>query len=53
MVLENKTNNSDANISCVYNFFEPFTNPQYSFWEDIILVNGTNSNLQGFQLNLY
>ena len=53
MVLENKNNNSDPNISCIYTFFEPFTNQEYSFCEDNILVNGTNSNLQGFQFMIF
>jgi len=53
MVFENKNNNSDPNISCIYTFFEPFTNQQYSFCEDNILVNGTNSNMQGFQFMIF
>ena len=53
LLLENKNNNSDPNISCIYTFFEPFTNNQYSFIEDNILVNGTNSNLQGFQFMIF
>ena len=55
MTLEskNKNNNSEPNISCKYTFFEPFTNKQYNFIEDNILVNGTNSNYQGFQFMIF
>lgn len=49
----NKNINSKPNISCIYTFFEPFTNKKYSFIEDNILINGTNSNLQGFQFMIF
>ena len=50
---ENKYNdNGIKNITCIYNFYEPITNKLFSFREENILNNGTNSNSNGFDFLL-
>ena len=49
----NYYNNDNYNIIAYYTFFEPIKNTCLKFKEENILVNKTNSNLQGFQLMLY
>jgi len=47
--------NSDStyNISCLYTFYEPINNSTYTYKDENILINGTNSLNQGFQYMLY
>ena len=52
---EDVKNNSDPtyNISCLYTFYDPINNLPHKFKDENILINGTNSLNQGFQLMLY
>ena len=52
---EDYDNNSDStyNISCIYTFYDPINNLAHTYRDENILINGTNSLNQGFQLMLY
>jgi len=52
---EDYNNNSDStyNISCLYTFYDPINNSIHKYEDKNILINGTNSLNQGFQLLLY
>ena len=52
---EDYNNNSDStyNISCLYTFYDPINNSNYTYEDENILINGTNSLNQGFQHMLY
>ena len=53
---EQINNNDDPsiyNISCLYTYYEPFENNIKLYREENILINKTNSNLQGFQFMIY
>ena len=52
---EEYNNNSDStyNISCIYTFYDPINNSAYTYKDENILINGTNSLNQGFQHMLY
>ena len=52
---ENKTNIDDNidKITCKYIFYEPKFNNPITFLEDNILINGTNSNIQGFEFMIF
>ena len=42
-----KNENGLYNITCIYTFYEPISNSEIRFKEDNILINGTNSSLNG------
>ena len=46
---ENNNIKGIKDITCIYTFFEPITNKPYRFRENNILINGTNSEMTGFQ----
>ena len=52
---ENETNIDDNidKITCKYIFYEPKFNNPITFLEDNILINGTNSNIQGFEFMIF
>ena len=52
---ENNNNNSDStyNISCFYTFYDPIDNKTYKFKDINILINGTNSLTNGFEIMLF
>ena len=53
---EDYNNNIDStyNISCIYTFYDPINNNStYTFKDENILINDTNSLNQGFQFMLY
>ena len=49
---EEINDNEIKNITCIYTFFEPITNKPFCFREKNILINGTNSELTGFDFLL-
>ena len=53
IILNNNSKNNIKNITAYYTFFEPVKNRCLEFKEENVLINKTNSNLQGFQLMLY
>ena len=44
----NNTNSNIDNITCIYEFYEPINNTVKTYKEENILIDGINSNLQGF-----
>ena len=50
---ENINNNNIYNITADYIFFEPLSHKQLKYKDENILINKTDSNLQGFQFMLY
>jgi len=52
---ENYNNNSDStnNITCFYTFYDPIDNKTYKFKDINILINGTNSLINGFEIMLF
>ena len=52
---EDYDNNSDStyNISCIYTFYDPINNSPYTYKDENILINRTNSLNQGFQYMVY
>ena len=55
LIKEKNNNNIDNiyNITAYFTFFEPFKHKSLRFKEENVLINKTNSNLQGFQFMLY
>jgi len=51
-LINNNTDSSIYNMTSKYTFFEPIDNYPKLYIEDNILINGTNSNSQGFQFML-
>lgn len=52
---DNNDNNSDSiyNFSCIYTFYDPINNSPYTYKDENILINSTNSLNQGFQHMIY
>ena len=50
--INNNTDSSIYDISCIYTFYEPINNKQIKFRDENILINGINSNSLGFQFLL-
>ena len=50
---ENINNNNIYNITAIYSFFDPLKKYFLTYKDTNILINKTNSNLQGFQFMLY
>ena len=52
---EDYDNNTDStdNISCIYTFYDPINNSPYTYRDENILTNGTNSLNQGFEHMLF
>ena len=46
-------NYNNCDISCKYTFYEPINHKALTFNEDNILINGTNSNSNGFEFMIF
>ena len=53
IINDKNKNNNIKNITAYYTFFEPVKNRCLEFKEENVLINKTNSSLQGFQFMLY
>ena len=51
--INNNTDSSIFNTSCIYTFYEPIANKPKKYIEENILINGINSHSQGFHFLLY
>lgn len=50
---ENLNNNNINNITAYYTFFDPFNNWAFKYKDENVLINKTNSMLQGFEFLLH
>ena len=55
LILEKENINEDniCNITAYYTFYEPFNQRRFKYKEENVLINKTNSMLQGFQFMIY
>ena len=51
--INNNINNNIYNITAYYTFFDPLNNMSLKYKDENILINKTNSNLQGFEFLLH